>query len=286
MSECIDAINGRICRLCHGGNMKNIADIHKKPAQETDFAIAPDCYRRQIVKCETCGVYMNFHRMLPEDFYQNGYNRATYRQDLASSFHRIMALPLPQSDNKQRVRRIHKFCSERNKTPDCTKVLDVGSGLGVFLAELQSYGYHCVCLDPDPIAVEHARKYGGVHAGYVGTLDDFSYGSGFDLITFNKVLEHVTAPTAMLSVALQWLNPDGLIYIELPDGDMALRFGTAIDREEFYIEHLTVFNKKSLHYLAAASGLACLASASIYEPSDKYTIYAWLASQCLATGRL
>ncbi|MBL4888820.1 MAG: methyltransferase domain-containing protein [Candidatus Lindowbacteria bacterium] len=98
----------------------------------------------------------------------------------------------------------------------------------------------------------------------------------FHLISFNKVLEHVTDPVADLKRSLEWLEEDGCVYIEVPDGKNAHGVLDVINREEFFIEHFTVFTKKSVNYLAEQAGLDRVELEEIHEPSDKYTIYTFL----------
>mgnify|MGYP001976614780 CR=1 FL=1 len=72
------------------------------------------------------------------------------------------------------------------------------------------------------------------------------------------------------------LSTDGIIYIELPDGKNASENGGFIDREEFYLEHYTIFSKDSLDYLVRKIGFGLDEFSSIHEPSDKYTLFAFL----------
>ena len=39
----------------------------------------------------------------------------------------------------------------------------------------------------------------------------------FDLITFNKVLEHIANPRQLLKHATSLLNKNGVVYVEVPD---------------------------------------------------------------------
>jgi hypothetical protein len=81
----------------------------------------------------------------------------------------------------------------------------------------------------------------------------------------------------VLEKAKSFAAPRGLIYVELPDGDGALKHGNTVDREEFYIEHFTIFTPTSLKFLAENSTLSVLDIRQIHEPSDKYSIYAFLS---------
>ncbi len=263
------------CRLCGaaGGTLR--FELHEKPPGETEFGIDARRYFRRIYECDRCGVYFNIHELLRNGFYSGSYNEAVYRRNLADKFREIMGLPPERSDNKQRVGRILRFCGQKGLDFLETRVLDVGSGLCVFLAEMAKHGFHCFCVDPDPVAVRHAITVAGVEEGHTGTLDDLTLDEAFDLITFNKVLEHVQDPIRQLVRAQEFLKPDGFIYIELPDGHGALRRGRVSEREEFFVEHVTVFNRRSVQYLIEAAGLRCLDSDAILDPSGKCTLFAF-----------
>ena len=265
-----------VCLVCGTPDPIPVVTIDSPPAGEKDYGIPPGRYRRTISRCRECGAYLNPAGLIPADYYTGGYNEATYAGEMLRSFTRIRSLPPEQSDNKQRARRIAAHLTERHLTPAETRILDVGSGLCVFLAELAPLGYSCWCVDPDPRAVAHAREHAGVAGGHAGTLDTFAPGEGFDLVTFNKVLEHVPDPARLLRQARALLRPGGAIYVELPDADLALRHGTAADRQEFFAEHLAVYNRSSLERLAAGADLVAADVTSLHEPSGKCTIFAFL----------
>jgi 2-polyprenyl-3-methyl-5-hydroxy-6-metoxy-1,4-benzoquinol methylase len=252
-----------------------VADIRTKPVLETDFKIPANKYYREILQCNNCGVFLNNHKLISEGFYESAYNENTYKRRLASSFQKITALPIEQSDNKQRCSRIHAFLNSKGYVPGKTRILDVGSGLCVFLAEMKKYGYFCACLDPDAVAVAHSIEKAEVDAAFSGTLFDFNARDGFDLITLNKVLEHLPNPIETLLRAKNFLKSDGIIYIELPDGDIALRQGEISSRQEFFIEHLAIYNPKSMQKLLEITGLKVIKMEQIIEPSGKATIYSF-----------
>jgi 2-polyprenyl-3-methyl-5-hydroxy-6-metoxy-1,4-benzoquinol methylase len=95
----------------------------------------------------------------------------------------------------------------------------------------------------------------------------------YDVITFNKVLEHVEQPIEMLKKAKSFLNKNGFIYVEVPDGEMAAMEGK--EREEFFIDHIHVFSFTSLSLLIQKSWLLPLVIERLKEPSTKYTIRAF-----------
>ena len=268
---------GAECLVCHSHEINNVFQITQKPQKETDFKIPSNMYYRSIFQCKACSVYLNVHQMLRDDFYISDYNTSTYQNDLLQTYNRIRSLPLEKSDNKHRVLRVEEFIIKHGFTPQKTKILDVGSGLCVFLGELKERGFKCFCVDPDPLLAHHALDNIKVDGAFSGVLENYKPASKFDVITFNKVLEHVMNPVKMLINSKNLLTQKGVIYIELPDGKAAAKAASIADREEFFIEHLTVFTKTSFYKLIQLAGLQCLKMEAIHEPSDKYTLYAFLA---------
>jgi len=98
--------------------------------------------------------------------------------------------------------------------------------------------------------------------------------SRFDLVTFNKVLEHVKDPVAMLAKAAGNVRAGGAVYVELPDGEAAAAHGPG--REEFFIEHHHVFSAASVAILAERAGFRLVAFERLQEPSTKFTLRSFL----------
>lgn len=273
-------INSAACALCGSAEHLKLKDtIRERPGRETDFKIPAAEYYREICQCSRCGVYNGLHHFDFADLYRGDYNSSTYANKIADTYDRIMGFPFAKSDNKNRVKRVADFMASQNRPLEGAKVLDIGSGLCVFLGEFMKYGIEAHCLDPDPLSVQHAIDHVGVKSGTVGTFEDFETTALFDLITFNKVLEHVTDPIGLLDKASQFLAKDGLIYVELPEGDHSSAAEGFFSREEFFIEHFTVFNKQSMEYLVENAGYTVLSVLDIHEPSDKYSVYAFIARQ-------
>lgn len=264
--------------LCGGRDFRTVFDYRAPPAGEVRFAFtAGRDYRRVVVRCEKCGHFLSRHDMDMSVLYSGAYVEATYGADgLRRAFERIMALPPEKSDNAGRVARVVQFA--RGYFPDGARslsVMDVGAGLCVFLHRLKrETGWRCVALDPDAGAVEHARAVAGVE-GICGDFMSAEVGANYDMVTFNKVLEHVLEPVAMLCKSAAHLQSHGIVYLELPDGEAAMREGPG--REEFFIDHHHVFSLASLRILAERAGFQVLEDERLREPSSKYTLRAFLA---------
>lgn len=267
---------GARCRVCGGREADLLAVVDRPPAGEKDYGVPPGEYRRSLWRCRGCQVYLNRQEIVPHAFYTGGYNQAIYAGRLLEAFRRVRALPEGESDNRARVRRVAAFLAAVRGGVAGARVLDVGSGLCVFLAELKEQGCEGHCVDPDPAAVRHALEHAGVDGAHAGTLDTYEPAGRFDLVTFNKVLEHVAEPVRLLRQARALLAPGGAVYVELPDADLAQRFGALTERQELFAEHYTAWNRPSVERLAREAGCAPVALESLREPSGKCTIYAFL----------
>lgn len=252
----------------------------KPPAGEVKFDFGAAPYHREIRRCTNCGHFLSVHDIDMTRLYSGQYVDATYGADgLKRAFDRIIALPPEKSDNVARVDRIVEFFKSRcERSADGTGapvVLDVGSGLCVFLFRLHGLtGWPCTALDPDRRAADHASQVAGV----TGICADFMHAEtlgSFDLVTFNKVLEHVRDPISMLAHAQRHLRKDGIVYVELPDGEAASVEGDS--REEFFIDHHHVFSPDSTRELANKAGFSVVAMERLQEPSTKFTIRAFFS---------
>ena len=122
-----------------------------------------------------------------------------------------------------------------------------------------------------PTACRHFREDLGLTA-LEGDFFQVKADERFDLVTFNKVLEHVPDPIAMLRRSLDFLvpSPRSRVYVELPDAEAAGR--DSAGREELFIDHLHVFSFASMAILASRAGFEVLTMERLREPSSKYTL--------------
>jgi SAM-dependent methyltransferase len=244
-----------------------------RPAGEVAFPLAGE-YRREYRRCTLCDHWFSRHQMDISALYEGAYVDATYGEGMRRTYERIMALPAERSDNLGRVAVVRAFAKRRfGETRAKPRLLDVGAGLGVFPARMKEAGWDCTALDPDPRAAVHARDVIGIAA----LTGDFRSLAGqlesFDLVSFNKVLEHVEDPIAMLSASRPLVAAGGFVYVELPDVAAAAEGEM---REEFFIEHHHVFSPASVALLAARAGFGLLALERLREPSGKYTLRAFV----------
>jgi len=159
------------------------------------------------------------------------------------------------------------------------RLLDVGAGTGAAVASLRALGWDAEGLDPDPDAVEVARR-AGIKMTH-GTLADLDQAKAFDAITLSHVIEHLHDPAADLVRIHRVLKPGGLLWIATPNLESLghRRFGrdwAGLDPPR----HLVLFSTESLAALLRRTGFEP-------EPTPTPAPMAWLSfrpSAALAQG--
>ena len=149
--------------------------------------------------------------------------------------------------------------------------------MSVFLYELKKKGFKIFGLEPDKNLFVHSKNILEKNI-FNGSIDNFKLKNKkkFDFISLNKVLEHIFYPEQIIKKIKKILRLDGIFYIEVPD-QIAAKFGK--NREEFMIEHLHVFSKKSFQNLMIRNNFEIIKIKQIKEPSGKYTIYGFFKNK-------
>ncbi len=263
------------CPITGETEARRVFVYERRPEGEVAFPIKRnDCYYREIWQFWPSGHYVSRHSMEIEHGYSSDYLTNTYGdyEGLHQRFMAIRELPEEMSDNHGRVKAIINVAQSRLNNPGRLAVMDIGSGIGIFPYSIEALGWSCLALDLDPRAVSHLNDQLSIRAICTELTGDRDLGL-FDIISFNKVLEHVVDPIGQLRVAGQYLSPSSFVYIEVPDGEMAERHGPI--REEFFVEHHHVFSVRSVISLIQGAGLEVVSIERLMEPSTKYTIRAF-----------
>lgn len=99
--------------------------------------------------------------------------------------------------------------------PPGTRLLDIGSAHGWFVALARGRGFDAVGIEPDETVASAAVA--PTRRGYFP--DDVAVEERFDVITFNDVLEHVRDPRDVVAACREHLAPAGLLSINIPSSD-------------------------------------------------------------------
>lgn len=158
------------------------------------------------------------------------------------------------------------------------KVLDVGSGHGLFLDLVKRAGWQGIGVELNERAAKRSRERFGVEAR-VGTIESVVFGHTlFDVITLWDIFEHVPDPMDMVRRARELLKSRGLLFIETPDASsfldrsviMLARFGFVGPASIFYgLHHLTLWNQKNIRHLLEKNGFKIVSVGGDYTPAGR-----------------
>jgi len=205
----------------------------------------------QLVQCDQCQFV--FTQDVPDElsigpYYQsqNYISHSNTQTGLINKmYHRVRTITLRSKRNLvEKESRIKKGT-----------LLDIGSGTGAFLNEMQSAGWKTTGLEPDAGARKNAEELYGIHA--LPSHELFSViPQSVDVITMWHVLEHVHALDKYLDQISKVIRPGGTIFIAVPNH-------TSVDAEKYknnwaaydVPRHLYHFSPASMRRLMENHGL-------------------------------
>ena len=159
-----------------------------------------------LVECRRCGlVYLNPRPADIMRFYEGDYlpHGATVR-----SFLTPLRRWLPRRPTYRA-----RMLTQRLGGPG--RLLDVGCGVGEFMAEMAQLDWNVMGVEPSNAATIAGERFPG--AVKRSTLEDASYpDASFDLVTLWDVVEHLPDPVTTLREVRRVLRPGGTLFIQTP----------------------------------------------------------------------
>jgi hypothetical protein len=266
--------------------------VHERPDRfESHVGIDSRGYHREWLECNACGSATNRQDAGNERKLASlaaGYYEVDFaNSSIAEKYAKVMALPVGESDNAGRVERIRNTLRVfQGRFPSGSAgrrraVLDIGAGTGVFLslfldlAAAHGEDWRAIGVEPDPNAVDHllSLRQFEVHAGpYTGQMEL----RGVDLVTLNKVVEHIPDPVPFIDLAGRALSAEtGILYVEVPD---VLTIGRRAPNDNVLgALHHHLYTPQGVMALFQRAGLVSLDVGRIMEPSGKITVYGFAA---------
>lgn len=105
----------------------------------------------------------------------------------------------------------------RRQKPAGGSVLEVGCGIGTFLAVCREGGWSVTGVDPSPIALEVARKEYGLELINASFSSHMFSDRKFDAVFAAQVLHHLREPVAFLADVDRVLAADGVLLLRTPN---------------------------------------------------------------------
>jgi ubiquinone/menaquinone biosynthesis C-methylase UbiE len=231
-------------------------------------------YKRTIFKCKKCNHFINISNINFRNIYKNNYSNLSYGNNLLKRYNFLISLK-KKSDNYHRVNRVKKFLKSNHKEKNI-KCLDIGSGFGLFPITLKKElrNINMEVIEPDINNIKFMKKFRiKIKERFI---EDFKSNNIYNFVSLNKVLEHIKSPGKILKKINKIVNLESIFYLEVPDGEGALKDKMKFEREEFFADHHHVFSKKSFKTILIKSGFKIKLMKKIKEPSSKYTLFAFV----------
>lgn len=227
----------KYCILCKYPNLLTIAS---QVRDSTDH---------KVIKCTKCSHVQLYPIPTPEEdkkFYDKE------MQDVGIKYHfKLNELRrLNAADVNRRSLLIQKVI-QKNK-----KILEVGSGDGFFLENMQKQGYNMTGIEISKQRRNKSRKITNVKVIDIDLVDNIPNIGSFDGIVLFQVLEHIRDPINFLKNISKLLKSGGKVIVEVPNfNDFQVTLNNTYREWHFQRAHIHYFTPKILKDVFVRAGL-------------------------------
>ena len=245
----------RNCEICGGSKNKKI--YHQRFILPTQYYFHSGY---DVVICERCG-FVYADNIPDQNFFE-----AYYKEMSKKSFYiksKVFKKEKNSNYEKEMFKRLkYSFGCFKKYLKKDYRILDLGCYTGELMKILKDNGYsNLIGVDPSDYAVKVAKERYEVKVIKASIFDDLDYLGKFDFIIINHVLEHIKNLNEFLQKVKGMLNYGGNLYIETPDADNF--FISQSNKylpehqeafQQFSVEHINFFTKKSTNNLLSING--------------------------------
>jgi SAM-dependent methyltransferase len=236
------------CPLCGSDDTR----LHWKGSEHAVSGAAFGSSRTEIavgdvLRCRDCGF---------------GFGVVRPTADRLGELYREMDTAVYEAESPGRVKtaRRHLAILERFHKGAPAKLLEIGCASGNFLKLAVDAGWQVTGVEPSAALCEQARRALGGRVRVIGTTLQTAglEGERFNAVAMFDVLEHVPDAVEFLARVVGFIEPGGVLLMNLPDLDspeariLGRRWPLRLP------EHLNYFNKTSLERIAHQTGLTKL----------------------------
>jgi 2-polyprenyl-3-methyl-5-hydroxy-6-metoxy-1,4-benzoquinol methylase len=240
------------CKLCGSSEGISVLDVSDCSDTYLDYLnIEYPENGRLYIQCSKCSlVYRNPILTEPEkELLYEKFRDSTLRGENHEEYiQRISSLPPEESENHEKCDFLSKHIDQKGD------LLDVGAGMGVFLAAFKRCfpTWNVYGVEPTKGVAELANSHGmTIYEKYLEP-DTFKNRT-FDLITSIHVLEHTEDPLSHINTLKAYLGADAYLYIETPAVEDIGFLPPSHDR--FMCQHDVIFSSNVMSELLARAGL-------------------------------
>ena len=263
----------RHCPICNTPSDRASLFIAKSidPERLSDFSFAsrkePEYMCHQLVRCRICDlVYAN--EPPPVEDLAQAYHTASYdsteeANDAANSYALAIKSILPNLSHRDMA-------------------LEIGTGTGIFLEHLKSFGFtKLVGVEPSSAAIEAAPEARRIWIRE-GMFKEHDFKpESIDLICCFMTMEHVPDPLELSCAALRLLRPGGAFVTVTHDYRSTVNRLLGKRSPIIDIEHLQIFSQTSIRELFIRTGFE---NVSVKSFVNHYSLHYWLRLSPLPAG--
>jgi SAM-dependent methyltransferase len=252
----------RACPGCGGSDSRAFADANIDPEALGAFAFAsrklPEYMHHALVVCQECDLLYA--------------NPAPDRASLEAAYHDAA---FDASDESRYAALTYASYLPRivANLPDRNGALDIGTGDGAFLEQLEQHGFTGVVgVEPSAAPVAAARPEIRPlirHAPFRSA--DFTPES-FSLVTCFQTIEHVYDPLALCKDAFGALRRGGALFVVCHNRRALLARAMGLKSPIYDVEHLQLFSPRSVRALLARAGFSRV---DVHTVVNRYPIDYW-----------
>ena len=139
------------------------------------------------------------------------------------------------------------------------RLLEVGCGMGHFLAEARGRGFEVAGMEPNPMRAVHVREKLKIDVDQSFLHRHRIPDGSFDIVYHCDMLSHFTDPPAALAAMAKPLRADGVLFVEVGTlGGVDPRWYPWVGGIGLK-HHIWLYSKRSLDLLFAKAGLEIVA---------------------------
>ena len=205
-------------------------------------------YLRSVI-CRRCGLVWTDPRPTPEqvrEFYAH-----EYRLDYKGTYQ-----PKPKHTYRSGKVAVDRFQRLRPILKPGFRVLDVGAGSGEVVYVLRAMGYEASGFEPNEGYARYAADVLGLPVTQGFYQDAAVQPESQDMVTIFHTVEHLESPFDVMRHARQWLRPQGLLLVEVPNVEAVCQQ----PHTQFHRGHLYHFNLATLEMMGRRSGYTVVSS--------------------------
>jgi SAM-dependent methyltransferase len=230
---------------------------------------------KEVINCKTCG-YSHVNPLPTQKELDDFYLKSFY-QDVKTSYFDDY-----ERDNDWWSLNYNWLLDDLLKilqlktSVDKVRLLDIGSGPGLFLRCAKDIGINAIGIEPSLEAFKYSRKKHNVDVLNV-TLENMDQTvEKFDIVHSSLVMEHILDPLQFIKKSKNMIKKGGLLCIIVPnDFNPIQKINVKLGSKQWWVspfEHLNYFNRKSLRGLVEKAGLKVVHE-SVTFPIDLFLLF-------------